>query len=200
MKNNSNKNSLMSAKPNTTAPLSQKQASNILKLLTADSKRKELLMFAIGFYTGFRISDILTITWQQLRDTDQICIKEKKTSKERCIQFNKKLKAIIKFCDIGLNGHCFVSAKHHTGKPMTIQGANKLIKRVFNHYEIKTKNASSHTLRKTFAYNLYIIGGKSEDALIFVSHILNHSTLSMTRRYLGITQKKIDKLILSLDF
>lgn len=190
MKNNSN----------TTAPLSQKQASNILKLLKADDKKKELLLFALGFYTGFRISDILTIEWEQLRSSEQICITEKKTTKERCIQINKKLQRIIKFCDSGENGYCFVSVKHNTGKPMTVQGANKLIKRVFENYEVKTQNPSSHTLRKTFAYNLYVNGGKSEDALIFVSHILNHSNLSVTRRYLGITQKKIDNLIHSLNF
>ncbi len=185
---------------NTTAPLSQKEASNILKLLKVDNKKNELLIFAIGFYTGFRISDILTITWEQLRSSDQICITEKKTKKERCISINKKLQTIINFCDEGQTGFCFVSARHHTGKAITVQGANKMIKRVFDRYEVKTLNASSHTLRKTFAYNLYINGGKSEDALIFVSHILNHSNLSVTRRYLGITQKKIENLILSLNF
>lgn len=183
-----------------TSPLSKKEAKTILTALKGDNDKKSLLLFALGFYTGFRISDILNITWEQLR-SDKIMMTEKKTKKERFVPIKGDLRKYINFCDTdNKTGFVFVGERHHTGKPMTVQGANKRIKKVFERYAINTQNPSSHTLRKTFAFNLYSQLGKDNFALITVSKILNHSNTGVTRDYLGITEKVIDNCYEMLSF
>ena len=40
--------------------------------------------------------------------------------------------------------------------------------------------------------------GQSENALITLSQIFNHSSIAMTRKYIGITQEKIKAVYLNL--
>ncbi|WP_312859663.1 tyrosine-type recombinase/integrase [Peribacillus huizhouensis] len=48
---------------------------------------------------------------------------------------------------------------------------------------------STHTMRKTFGYAYY---RRTKD-LAFLQNIFNHSAPSITKRYIGITQEKIDE-------
>ena len=54
---------------------------------------------------------------------------------------------------------------------------------------------SSHGLRKTFGRHVYNVAGQSEDALIKLSEMFNHSSIKVTRTYLGIRQKELDDLL-----
>lgn len=185
----------------TTAPLSAKTAKSILSSLKGDNDKKSLLLFGLGFYTGFRIGDILNLTWNDVR-SEKIETKEQKTSKRRLVTINTELQKIIKFCDNGQDGEnfIFVGERHHTGKPMTVTGANKRIKSIFDRYGIETENASSHTLRKTFAYGVYTQLGKTDEALMTVSKLLNHSNTGVTRDYLGITATVLSDCYINLKF
>ena len=56
---------------------------------------------------------------------------------------------------------------------------------------------SCHTLRKTFAYWLYMDTGGD---IVMVQEVLGHSDPSITRRYIGIDQQKKEKAINGLRF
>lgn len=50
-----------------------------------------------------------------------------------------------------------------------------------------------HTLRKTFAYYTYINKGQDNPMILYtLQRILDHSTATMTLRYIGITKEVID--------
>ena len=68
--------------------------SLILKL-ERDGDWKFALLIAIGIYSGLRISDILTLRWNDLLDKDILDIVEKKTKKGRKITINKQLRQIV---------------------------------------------------------------------------------------------------------
>ncbi len=53
----------------------------------------------------------------------------------------------------------------------------------------------THTLRKTFAYHLY--NGGTDLALL--QNLLNHSSPSVTLRYIGITQDQMDREVEGLN-
>lgn len=201
---NTMKSSKTSTKTRTTQPLDTKQVSNLLKLLKADEKRKELLLCACELFTGFRISDILNLTWSDLRNVkNEISLFEKKTGKQATRQINKEFKEIIKFCDDKSakdTDFVFTSSNHANGKSMTVQGANYIIKKVFEKYNISNANASTHALRKTFARMIYEQNGRNDDALILLSEILNHGCISVTRKYIGLTDEKKNKAILSVSY
>lgn len=56
-------------------------------------------------------------------------------------------------------------------------------------------NIGTHTLRKTFAYHAY----KSGIDITLIQRLLNHSSTSITLRYIGITRDQLDDVYLKLD-
>lgn len=208
------------ARTTETAPLKWQEAQTLLKCLKADGKHETRLMLALGFYTGLRISDILRLTWGGILGKKEIVVQEKKTGKTRKIQINQDLtdtiqEAALAICPApdwrkkqagGVNvghvdpeAHIFTSKKGPAiGQPLTVVGANFRIKETFEQYGIKTQNASSHCLRKTFARRVYEVNNQSEAALILLSQILNHDGPATTRRYIGLTAERVAEAYLNL--
>lgn len=207
------------ARTTETAPLKWQEAQTLLKCLKADGRHETRLLFALGFYTGLRISDILRLTWGDLLGKKEIVVQEKKTGKVRRMQVNPDLKEIIDEAAVKLNpapeyfrkqrgfdggfvdptAHIFTSKKGPAiGQPLTVVGANLRIKQTLAEYGIKTQNASSHCLRKTFARRVYDVNHQSEAALILLSQILNHDGPATTRRYIGLTAEVVAEAYLNL--
>ncbi|AOT72539.1 hypothetical protein Gferi_25085 [Geosporobacter ferrireducens] len=57
------------------------------------------------------------------------------------------------------------------------------------------ENVGTHTLRKTWGYWAW----KSGVPLPIIMEVLNHSSLSVTKRYLGITQDEINDAYIGLN-
>lgn len=169
----------------------------------ADDLAESRLLFALGFYTGLRISDILKLRWQDV-ENPILEIVEQKTGKVRRIDLNKKLQVIIQQVRVIIqpmdsNQFIFKGKRGpNKNKPLTVVGANNRIKQIFERFDIQTQNPSSHTLRKTFALRVYNVNQRSEDALILLSEMFNHSNISITRKYIGITQERITNVYLSI--
>lgn len=191
-------------KKTVTAPLKWTTAMKLLAIMREeDDLAESRLLLALGFYTGLRISDILKLRWKDL-EAAVLVIEEQKTRKVRQIDLNKKLQVIIQqsqtiiqptdkqqFIFRGKRGP-------NKNKPLTVVGANNRIKQIFERFDIQTQHPSSHTLRKTFALRVYNINQRSEDALILLSEMFNHSNISITRKYIGITQERIANVYLSI--
>lgn len=199
------------ARQTETAPLAwEKEALILLKLLKGDDKHETRLLFAVGFYTGLRIGDILNLKWGQIMGVKEFTVQERKTGKSRTIQINPALAQIIKearkwFAEHGEAPtpaqYLFTSnmgPRKEVGQPITVVGANLRIKQALETYDIKTQNPSSHLLRKTFARRVYEANGRTEDALILLSQILNHTGPAMTRKYIGLTREVMAEAYLSL--
>lgn len=74
---------------------------------------------------------------------------------------------------------------------------HKFIKNAGKRVGIKD-NLSTHSMRKTAAYNIYINNIKTNPGIIeILQKMLNHSSSSTTLRYLGITQDIMDEVYLS---
>ena len=159
---------------------------------------RQYMLLISGCKYGLRIGDMLLLTWDQLINEGDTIVKEKKTGKARTLTIGsntaKRASKLYKLIDAKASDYVFAS---RTGKPFSFQFADMLIKAMFTDYKVPVKNPSSHTLRKTFGMRVYNKGG--EDALVMLSQILNHSSIAITRRYIGITQRDIAKVYLSLD-
>ena len=168
-----------------------------MKLLKNDDKKfKIAFLTIIGINVGLRISDLLKLRFKDL-DNDTISLIEQKTGKKRDIKINNHIKkAYLIYKDrIGLvdkEDFLFVSQK---GTVYSVRHVNRLLLEIFG---TKNKNISSHSLRKTFGRRVWENDGESERALIMLSKIFNHSSTSITRRYLGIQQEEIDNIYLNL--
>ena len=67
-----------------------------------------------------------------------------------------------------------------------------MLKQVKTKYKVKAKNFSCHSFRKTFGRQVYNMNGdNAELALVKLMELFNHSSVSITKRYLGLKQDEI---------
>ena len=180
---------------NTTADfLEWSQAMNLIRNLYNDGDYKISLLIAIGSFWGLRISDILKLKWEQVYNLDEIVIVEQKTSKTREIKINQQLKLHVNNCYEQINPrsndqYIFTSQK---GSIYTVQRINIILKDLKVTYNLKIKNFSSHSLRKSFGREIFNRSeANAELALVKLSHLFNHSNPAITRRYLGIAKEEL---------
>ena len=169
-------------------------AMNLIRKLANDGNYKMSLLIALGCFTGLRISDILALRWEQILSTEEFTIIEKKTGKKRVLRLNPQLQQHIRECyeqiqPIGIKAPILVSQK---GTVFTIQRINVVLKEIKKKYRLKIKNFSCHSLRKTFGRQVYNMNSdNSELALVKLMELFNHSSLAITKRYLGLRQEEI---------
>lgn len=199
------KQNIMSLKYSSTTAdyLVWSDAMNLIRKLAKDENYKMSLLIALGCFTGLRISDILALRWKQILDTDEFSVTEKKTDKIRTIRLNPQLQEHIRECyehinPAGINAPILVSQK---GTVFSVQRINIILKEVKKKYRLKIKNFSCHSLRKTFGRQVYNMNSEnSEFALVKLMELFNHSSVAITKRYLGLRQEEILQTYESLSF
>lgn len=174
-------------------PVFNKDNQSKIELCLKASNLRNYIIWITGTHTGLRVSDILSLKSSHFNKSF-LTITEQKTGKIKDIKISSKLKnAINEFISINNiqpSDYLFKGRKN-TGKPITRQHVSRIIKDVTKKLNI-LDNISSHSMRKTFAYNLYIL---SKNNIALVMQALNHSKESITLKYLCITDKIINDLI-----
>ena len=153
----------------------------LLVQLKKSNRIREFLLIGTWAYLWLRASDLLDLKWSDLLDKDEVIIIEKKTGKTRRISINSSLRDLLIYVSSGLiqeglfspDQYLFANRK---GEKVSIQYINRLLKKTFADYGVKTQNASTHTLRKTFGKRVWEIDGKRARSLIYLSQIFNHSS------------------------
>ena len=180
---------------NTTADYLQwDEAMNLIRKLAKDGNYKMSLLIALGCFTGLRISDILALRWNQILHVSEFSVIEKKTGKKRTLRLNPQLQKHIAECyeqiePIGTSAPILVSQK---GTIFTIQRINVMLKEITRRYHLRVGNFSCHSLRKTFGRQVYTMSGdNAELALVKLMELFNHSSMAITKRYLGLRQEEI---------
>ena len=176
-----------------------KQIETIKRLLKQQNLR-DYCLFTIGINSGLRISDLLKLTVNDVIENgkikDRIRLREKKTNKFKDFPLsdNAKLsiKEYLKTREYKENEPLFISRKNKGF--LLRQQAYKIINDVAKSIGIKEK-IGTHTLRKTFGYHAYNNGYD----ITLIQRLFNHSSPSITLRYIGITQDEMDEVYLSLD-
>jgi integrase len=171
----------------------------LLETLKRKQEFTTLMIVSAGVFFGLRISDIRFIRWKDLVNRTQFEIVERKTSKRRSITINPTYAELIKYVyEQGKYSSESLIAAGRKGRALSIQYINRLLHKVFDENKITAGNGSSHTLRKTFGRRVWLLNNKSESSLILLSKVFNHSSVSITRNYLGITSEEISDVYLNL--
>lgn len=187
----------------TTNGLDWNQMLGLLTRLKKDKKHREYLLIATGCYLGVRAKDLLNLKWKDILNTDTLILTESKTGKTRTITLNPSLQEIFKYSKqqfmqsnlFDEQNYLFIN---RNGTKISIQYMNRVLDKTFEKYNVTVQNGSTHTLRKTFGKRVWESDGKSERSLIYLSQIFNHSSIQITKRYIGITQEDISNIYLSL--
>lgn len=188
---------------NTVEPIRDLKKIKAMKAVLKDNNIRNYLLFTIGINTGLRISDLLRLKISDVLDErGQICdcvyIREKKTDKEKTFTLNQTVKKAIKEYLDSLkvydnNWYLFKSRKGKNSPISRIQ-AYDILNNAAKLVGIND-NIGTHTLRKTFGYHARMKGVPVE----MLQKLFNHSSPSVTMRYIGITQDELKNIYLDLN-
>jgi integrase len=175
----------------------------LLQKLERDAEYRFLLLFSIGSYTGLRYGDLSKLKWNDLMGRDKLVLVEGKTSKERVVHIHQHLSEIVERMYRKLeieNSDALVFVNKDGNKPINIQYVNRRLKQLAAKYklQIEPEGVSTHMFRKTLGRRVWEMNNHSEKSLILLGNLFNHSSVKITKAYLGIREKEIGDLYLSL--
>ena len=173
---------------------------DIKTTLNKKKTRKYYALFCTGINTALRISDILKLKVFDVK-TGYVHTSETKTGKSKQFPINDALSAVltnyIKEFKLQDNDYLFFANRKDKVRSVKYidqsQAYRKLKEVVEGLYpEI---HFSTHVLRKTCGYWLY----QSTKDIVLVMHALNHSSVSVSMRYIGLTQQCVDNAFNGLN-
>lgn len=162
--------------------------------------RRDKLLFTMGIRTGFRISELLALKTSDVYKNGvalhRVRIKRrylKEKTKSREIALHDEARAMIEEYVPTLEpGQKNLFPSRSTGKSLTRFTAHKILKDAYTAVRLKG-NLATHSMRKTFATNVY---RKTGNNLIATKEALGHSSVETTLDYLQVNQETIDRAVL----
>ena len=186
-------------------PLTRQQVKGLLALTSAI---REQTLLTLGFCTGYRISELLSLKVSDVSTNgiihSHVTVKaaNTKTKTGRTVLLNadaqKALRRLVDVIGTNANGQSplFVSRKHDANgnlKAISRQQAHDLLKALFAKIG-EFGNVSTHTLRKTFAARIYEQTGKLE----IVQIALGHKSINSTISYLAFGNDDLNRAIMGV--
>lgn len=169
---------------------------------------RDYTLFCVGIDLSRRIGDLLKLTINDFLNNNNTFKKEiimitQKRQKQETIIISKFTKEILTMYFNAhpellenRNNNLFPTRESH-GKSMNRKTAWDIMKKVQNKINsIKEENdklhLSTHSLRKTKAYQYVIVHKDDEYAIDKVSHALGHNDKKTTFAYLGLDKKELE--------
>ena len=147
--------------------------------------------------TALRIGDALSISMEDLQTLDAarpcLVITEQKTQKQRKILLNKGAIAVIRKrqeqfpSDMWLFQSTSPNVRRNDPRPINRRTVAHVLS-VIGKQTIPSVHLGCHSARKTRGYCLHSAGHSIEK----ICKILNHSSVAITMRYIGLDQDDID--------
>lgn len=187
----------------TTEPIRDKnQLKKLAEYFLNRNEYRNFLLIVFGTCTALRISDLLELRWEDVYDFEKkkyrrhITLTEMKTGKEKQIALNKEVIKALKLYFPNRDGNFIFSNGRKNENHITRTQAYRLIKNAAKEVGIEG-TIGCHSLRKTFGYYAW----KYEKiSIALLMEIFNHSSESITKRYLGIAQDDLDQVYLRIGF
>ena len=168
-----------------------------LEYLLAERGQVFFDAWKFGVNTALRISDLLSITMQDVRDVDSerrlLTIKEAKTGKTRRLKLNNSAMAVVarRLTDNAGDKWLFQSPQNRKGKNDPQAISRRSISRAFAEAGEQIKpmvQIGTHSMRKTRGYLLH----ESGVPITHIAKILNHSNPATTMAYIGLDAAMVE--------
>lgn len=173
-------------------PLNEDEVKGILENLPNKIYRT---LFILGLKTGFRISELLSLTRNQLVQYGKI--KNEVTVERKNMKGKNKSRTVVLHGDAKtalLEMGILESSLNDKIFPICRSQAHRVIKAAVTKAKVEGK-VSTHSMRKSFAQKIYHALGRD---LVKTQKALGHSSMNSTVSYLSFEQSDIDDAIKSI--
>ncbi len=169
---------------------------------------RDYVLFVLGITTGYRAGDLVQLRVRDIKEAlrrleftiyegkkmNSKNIREK-NRKPRIVEIRPKVAKILKeFIKDKKDYEYVFQSRKGTNKHIGVQAISNILKEAgiyFGMYDI-----TAHSMRKTYAYKIYIDSGKD---IVAVKELLGHSSIEETKRYLGLDKERYHEYSKSLD-
>lgn len=177
---------------NIVQPIRDREKLNDLKDELKKNGTRDYMLFYTGINSGMRVSDIISLKRSDIRNNDDsmkqhITVIEKKIGKlKRFPLCNGLLIEMDKYTKKMNNDEYLFKSRKGNNQALTTVQAYRIINSAAK--RIGLEEIGTHTMRKTFGYFHY----QQYRDIAILQEIFNHSSPSVTLRYIGINQDIID--------
>lgn len=174
------------------------------------TSKRNLMLFVVGINIGLRVSDLSALRWSNFFESDMQTFKdarnkqEQKTHKQKLVVPNNSIQKVVSWYlqETGTKPKAdeYVFLRYGSQDPIKRDVVENIMKDLQHHLKLKG-NYNTHSLRKTNAYQKYMMLTAAGDPLALpkVQKSLNHRNAIDTLRYLGITREDTIKEQFALD-
>jgi integrase len=175
---------------NSVDPIRDPEQIRAMKDYLLHQSYRDYFLFTFGINSGLRISDIVSLRVMDVRNTEHLRIKEKKTGNIRKIRMPGALKQEIeKYTRQMADSDLLFPSRKGKGA-IGRETAWRVINGAARACRIEGA-IGTHTMRKTFGYHFY----QQTKDVAMLQQIFGHSAPSVTLRYIGISDEMVDQVL-----
>jgi site-specific recombinase XerD len=188
--------------------LSEAELVQVTQAFTGPDALRNKALFVVGHRTGFRISELLSLTvgdvWQQGQVVTHVTVRRRQMKRHlagRVVRLHPEaqeaIRAWLTHWQRGKTLHpsqVLFPSRKGTNRPITREHANACLQQAFRACGL-TGPLGTHSMRKTFALRFYRQSGGN---LLKLQRALGHKWVSTTQQYIDINDAEIDAVILAM--
>lgn len=158
------------------------------------------MFFCFGIYSGLRVSDLLQLKVGMVRGKTHITMKEQKNQHRKRFIIHPSIKEDLERYIAGKDDEEYLFPSRQIkkknrlrGQPISRGTAYKFLNAAAKEFGLR--EIGTHTLRKTWGYQLY---RQDPHNLALLMEMYGHEKPTDTLRYIGINQDMMDQAIIRL--
>jgi len=163
---------------------------------------RDYILFILGITTGYRAGDLVKLKVRDIRvaiengyfeilEGKKINSKNirKENIKPRIVKLIHNLETILKKYIRNKRDYEYIfPSRKGKNCHITVATVSRILKGAGDEFGLK--NITAHSMRKTFAYSIYL---ESNFDITLVKEMLGHSSIEETKRYIGLDKETYDK-------
>lgn len=169
---------------------------------------RDYVLFVLGITTGYRAGDLVELRVRDIKEAlrrleftifegkKRNCknIREK-NRKPRTVEIRPKVGKILREYIKNKKDYEYVfQSRKGVNNHIGVQAVSNILKEAAGYFGLY--DITAHSMRKTYAYKIYINSGKD---IVAVKELLGHSSIEETKKYLGLDKERYHEYSKALD-
>lgn len=163
---------------------------------------RNYILFILGISTGYRAGDLVKLKVRDIKKAIENGYFEilegkkansknirKENIKPRIVKLIQNLEIILKkYIKNKRDYEYLFKSRKGRNNHISVSHVSRILREAGEEFSLK--NISAHSMRKTYAYSIYV---ESEYDITLVKEMLGHSSIEETKRYIGLDKETYDK-------